>query len=262
MERDLQTSVPTWCICTLLPLLVAGCNDVTIRGDAICDGELQATESAVDAPFHQDQDGFLDARVCDEAHEAALLDCNDPDAGVHPGARVGEQVHEDLVGHAGGQGVDAGEAAGPDEPSAGSADNAERNDVARSGRSVSSEAGARGLSSRDLDLAEPAGGRVGRRRARLRRRAFVPPPVPAASRAAKALRSGLRFVDDPQPRQLVVSRPPPARARQPRLRLRRVRALTATASSPAPSGRRRRPRRSRRRRTRRWLRPPPRTSAS
>ena len=73
-------------LCTLLPLLAVGCNDVTIRGDAICDGELQATESAVDAPFDQDQDGFFDERVCDEAYEAALLDCDDSDAGVHPSA--------------------------------------------------------------------------------------------------------------------------------------------------------------------------------
>jgi hypothetical protein len=56
---------------------------------AVCDGLLQRSEGdVVDGPFDQDGDGFVDGADpgCAGAYAASLLDCDDDDPVVHPGA--------------------------------------------------------------------------------------------------------------------------------------------------------------------------------
>lgn len=70
-------------------LFVLGCGqDIGITKDAVCDGRVQPAENTVDEPFDVDGDGFFDAGNpdCQEAYDAAVLDCDDGDASLHPGA--------------------------------------------------------------------------------------------------------------------------------------------------------------------------------
>lgn len=59
-------------------------------GPARCDGVLQQAEGGViDGPFDRDEDGFVDALEpeCASAYAPHLLDCDDQDPQVNPGAR-------------------------------------------------------------------------------------------------------------------------------------------------------------------------------
>ena len=69
-------------------LTLAACgSDIKVTQTALCDGVLQASEDEVDAPFDRDGDGYFDGsnRNCQEAYDAAVLDCNDADASAYPG---------------------------------------------------------------------------------------------------------------------------------------------------------------------------------
>ena len=70
-----------------LPLVLCSCTlDVTLRGVARCDGLKQDSEESVDAPFDADGDGRFDGNNPDCAEVYALLDCDDSNPNVNPGA--------------------------------------------------------------------------------------------------------------------------------------------------------------------------------
>ena len=54
----------------------------------ICDGKKQADEADVDAPFDADGDGYVDGNNpdCAAVYDARVLDCDDTNADIHPGA--------------------------------------------------------------------------------------------------------------------------------------------------------------------------------
>lgn len=73
----------------VLLIALAGCNtDVGITQSSACDGILQPGEVTVDAPFDCDGDGYFDGANagCQDAYDAASLDCDDAQADVNPGA--------------------------------------------------------------------------------------------------------------------------------------------------------------------------------
>ena len=74
---------------SLVLLLVAGCGtDIAITKQAVCDGVLQPGEETPDGPFDVDQDGAFDGANpgCAATYQATLLDCDDADPAVRPGA--------------------------------------------------------------------------------------------------------------------------------------------------------------------------------
>lgn len=73
---------------TVLLLSTACKGDISITGNAACDGVQQPSEDTVDAPFDADEDGFFDGSNagCVATYAVEDLDCNDRDADIHPDA--------------------------------------------------------------------------------------------------------------------------------------------------------------------------------
>ncbi len=70
-----------------LALCLAACGgDVRVAQNSNCDGVEQPSEQGVDSPFDADEDGYFDGENSDCADFYELLDCDDNDPAVHPGA--------------------------------------------------------------------------------------------------------------------------------------------------------------------------------
>ena len=70
-------------------ILASACaTDISIQGNARCDGERQPSEETTDSFFDEDEDGFFDGenRGCRDSYDADRLDCDDGDPAVHPDA--------------------------------------------------------------------------------------------------------------------------------------------------------------------------------
>ncbi len=69
-------------------LCVGGCAyDVGVAKNSVCDGEVNGSEVTVDDAYDRDGDGYFDGANpdCAATYEAAVLDCNDAEAGINPG---------------------------------------------------------------------------------------------------------------------------------------------------------------------------------
>ncbi len=73
---------------TLFLLTLACGQDISVTETAKCDGVLQASEDWVDQPFDKDEDGYPDGgnTECQEAYDAADLDCDDNNVDINPSA--------------------------------------------------------------------------------------------------------------------------------------------------------------------------------
>jgi hypothetical protein len=95
----MRRSLPVWLLATTL----GGCgNDIGVAQVARCDGVLQSGEGKdLDGPFDRDGDGYFDGANddCVATYPADLLDCDDGNADIHPGAtEVCNEADDDCDG--------------------------------------------------------------------------------------------------------------------------------------------------------------------
>jgi hypothetical protein len=71
----------------MMGLCLAACGgDIRVAANSSCDGVEQPSEDGVDSPFDVDEDGYFDGENSNCAEFYELLDCDDNDAAVNPGA--------------------------------------------------------------------------------------------------------------------------------------------------------------------------------